>query len=80
MRDLLGARVVTFFQAHLRMIDDEIRTGTQFELAPERPPRSYLPQETMDQIGLNADPGAFQLRGKKPSGYASLHYVVRNDN
>lgn len=77
MRDLLGARVITFFQSHLRMVDDEIRSGSQFELAPEWPPRSYLPQETMDQIGLNPDPTSFQLRGKKPSGYASLHYVVR---
>jgi len=75
MRDVLGARVVTFFQGHLRMVDDEIRTGGQFELAPEWPPRSYIPLDRMDQLGLNPD--QFQVRGKKPSGYASLHYVVR---
>src|ERR1700689_2834269 len=50
MRDLLGARVITFFQAHLRMIDEEIRTGGQFELAPEWRPRSYMPEDTMDAI------------------------------
>jgi ppGpp synthetase/RelA/SpoT-type nucleotidyltranferase len=75
MRDLLGARVVTFFQAHLRMIGEEIRTGGQFELAPEWKPRSYMPEEMLDAIGLDVD--SFQVHGKKPSGYASLHYVVR---
>ena len=75
MRDVLGARVVTFFQSHLRMVDDEIRTRGRFELAPEWPPRSYIPADDMDQLGLNAE--QFQVRGRKPSGYASLHYVVR---
>ena len=27
MRDVLGARIITFFHAHLRMVDEEIRTG-----------------------------------------------------
>ena len=74
MRDVLGARVVTFFQSHLRMID-EIRTGGRFELAPEWPPRSCISRENLDHLGL--DPTEFQVRGKKPSGYASLHYVIR---
>jgi hypothetical protein len=75
MRDLLGARVITFFQGHLRMIDEEIRSGGQFELAPEYPPRSYISDGIMSEIGLDLE--EFQVRGKKPSGYASLHYVVR---
>jgi ppGpp synthetase/RelA/SpoT-type nucleotidyltranferase len=75
MRDVLGARVVTFFQTHLRMVDEEIRTGGRFELAPEWLPRSYIAENDLDQLGLDAD--QFQVRGKKPSGYASLHYVVR---
>jgi len=75
MRDLLGARVITYFQSHLRMVDQEIRNGGRFVLAPEYPPRSYLPPATMDAVGL--DSNMFQVRGKKPSGYASLHYVVR---
>jgi hypothetical protein len=57
------------------MVDEEIRTGGQFELAPEWDPRSYLSKELMDDVGLDVD--QFQVRGKKPSGYASLHYVVR---
>ena len=75
MRDVLGARIVTFFQSHLRMVDEEIRSGGHFEIAPEYPPRSYIDSQTMIEIGL--DTGEFQVRGQKPSGYASLHYVVR---
>lgn len=75
MRDMLGVRVVTFFQSHLKMVDTEIRTGDLLELYPDYLPRSYIPSAELDTIGIaSAD---FQVRGRKPSGYASLHYVVR---
>lgn len=75
MQDLLGARVVTFFPAHMKMVDLEIRSGRHFEVARRTLPRSYLALETMHRIGL--DPRQFKMKGVKRSGYASLHYVVR---
>jgi len=75
IRDFLGARVVVYFPTHLRYIDEELRSGRHFEISREYPPRSYLPEATLLRIGL--DVAQFQLKGRKPSGYASLHYVVR---
>ena len=75
LHDLLGARVIVHFPSHLRMLDEEIRSGRHFELSTEYLPRSYLPRDTLNRIGL--DPKNFTVRGVKPSGYASLHYVVR---
>lgn len=75
MRDFLGARVIVYFPTHLRMVDEEIRSGRHFHLSTEYPPRCYLPTETLDRIGLEGR--QFAMKGPKPSGYASIHYFVR---
>jgi ppGpp synthetase/RelA/SpoT-type nucleotidyltranferase len=75
MYDLLGARVVSYFPTHIKMVDTEIRSGRHFEVSPLESPRSYISTDTMVRIGL--DPEAFKMKGIKPSGYASLHYFVR---
>ncbi len=75
LRDALGARVITYFPSHLAMVDKEIRNGRHFELSKDKPPKSYLPREMLDRLGV--DPQAFRGDSVKPSGYASLHYTVR---
>jgi ppGpp synthetase/RelA/SpoT-type nucleotidyltranferase len=75
MRDILGTRLVVYFLTHLALIDQEIRSGRHFEMHPDVLPRSYLPEATMERLGL--DPDQFELKGVKPSGYASIHYAVR---
>lgn len=75
LRDALGARVIVYFPSQLTMVDAEIRSGRHFEMSHEFMPKSYLPFETLESLGLS--PKAFKVSAKKPSGYASLHYVVR---
>ena len=75
MRDFLGARVIVYFPTHLRMIDEEIRSGRHFDLSTEYAPRCYIPHDMLDRIGL--DDRQFEMKGQKPSGYASLHYFIR---
>lgn len=75
MRDFLGARVIVYFPTHLRMVDEEIRSGRHFDLSTEVAPRCYIPGGMLDRIGL--DERQFAMKGRKPSGYASLHYFVR---
>jgi ppGpp synthetase/RelA/SpoT-type nucleotidyltranferase len=77
MRDMFGARIIVFAPSHLRMVDYEIRHGQDFKLMDdeELKPRSYLDSGTLEEIGLNTD--QFDIKGVKPSGYASLHYFVQ---
>lgn len=75
VRDLLGARVVTYFPLHLKLLDDEIRTNRLLEMHPTEQPRSYIPADTMQRIGM--DPTKFETLGPKISGYSSIHYTVR---
>lgn len=75
MRDFLGARAVVYFPTHLRMLDEEIRSGRHFDLSTEYSPRCYLPATVLDRVGL--DERQFSMKGTKPSGYASLHYFIR---
>lgn len=75
IRDFLGARVVVYFPTHLRYVDEEIRSGRHFEVSEEYRPRSYLPETTLSRLGLATE--GFEMKGRKPSGYASLHYFVR---
>lgn len=73
MRDFVGGRIVTFFPRHVHMVDQEIRDGKDFVLADS--PRSYLSRLMMERLGLNIR--QFNMKGFKPSGYASIHYFVR---
>ena len=75
MRDLLGARVITYFQANIAMIDGEIRRGTSFGIADGYAPRSYVESDVLKRIGLN--PENFDVKGRKPSGYSSIHYFLK---
>jgi len=75
MRDLLGARVVVYVPSQLLLIDSAIRNSPDLVLTDDIKPRSYLPDETFERIGL--DPAKFEVKGAKRSGYASLHYFVR---
>lgn len=76
LRDAFGARVIVYFSSQLAMLDMEIRSGRHFELSTEHPPKSYVAAETLDSWGLSPRNFAGAV-GKKNSGYASLHYVVR---
>lgn len=75
MRDILGARIVTYIPAHIPLVDSAIRGSDDLEVSTEYPPRSYFHQTTMERLGL-ADLD-FVPKGVKPSGYSSLHYFVR---
>lgn len=75
MRDVLGARIIVYVPAQLRLIDQAIRNSDEFVLAPGFSPRCYLPEETFDRVGLERSDFAF--RGPKRSGYASIHYFVQ---
>ena len=75
MRDFLGSRAVVYFPSHLRMLDEEIRSGRHFDVSNEYEPRCYLAADVLDRIGLDAR--QFVMKGRKPSGYASLHYFIR---
>lgn len=75
MRDFLGARAVVYFPTHLRMIDEEIRSGRHFVVSNDYEPRCYLPSDVLQRVGL--DERQFLMKGRKPSGYASLHYFIR---
>ncbi len=76
MRDVLGARVITYFPSQLAMVDQEIRSGSHFQLSTSVQPKSYLPREVLERLGLDID-GFRGASAPKPSGYASLHYCVR---
>ncbi len=74
MHDLFGARVVVFFPRQVAMIDRELRKEKQFRLVQSVSPKAYLSQESLEHLGLSPDD--FDLRGQKPSGYSSLHYIL----
>ncbi|GAB3243110.1 GTP pyrophosphokinase [Nocardioides dilutus] len=74
MRDLLGARIVTYVPLHLKMVDQMIRESSSLRLCrPE--PRAYLATHELERIGL--DPDNFFGKTRKPSGYSSLHYFLQ---
>lgn len=74
MRDFLGSRIVTFFPLHLAMIDREIRNSETVVLSDEFRPKSYLSADRLGHIHL--DPSKFDVKGRKPSGYSSIHYTI----
>jgi len=71
MCDALGARVVVYFLSGLPLIDKEIRECGLFEVSKIKPPVAYLPKDVYDKLGLT------MKRASKPSGYMSIHYVLR---
>lgn len=74
MRDLLGARIITYVPSHIRLVDRKIRSSPDLALDGSLP-RAYANQTALDRIGLRAE--LFDQKGKKPSGYSSFHYFVR---
>ena len=78
MRDVLGARIVVYVPDQLRLLDKAIRNSSDLTLEPGLKPRCYLPKDTFERIKLNSK--AFDFRGAKQSGYASVHYFVRLAN
>lgn len=75
LRDVFGARIVTFIPDQIQLIDTAIRTSEHLHLAVGYTPRCYLPESTIRRIGLS--PQTFDIRGVKDSGYASIHYFVQ---
>ncbi len=71
MCDALGVRVVVFFLSALPVIDREIRQSGLFEISAHKPPVAYLPKATCENLGLEMQ------HESKPSGYASVHYILR---
>lgn len=74
MRDVLGARVITFVPRHLQMIDQMIRDSEVLRICKPTP-RAYLGTHELERIGL--DPDQFFGKTRKPSGYSSLHYFLQ---
>lgn len=69
MEDTLGARIVVYFLSDLPLIDRELRTSRSLHISGAV---SYLPEEVMSQLGMvDFD------RGRKDSGYSSVHYRAR---
>lgn len=77
MHDLLGARIVVYLRTDLLLIDRAIRSDPRLELCPEDPPIAYLPHPLVVSLGLDFPRNRTQ---EKPSGYASVHYIVRLTN
>lgn len=78
LRDMFGARIVTFIPDQIRLVDAAIRNSEDFQLAAGFTPRCYLPESTVRRVGLSPD--AFEIRGFKDSGYASIHYFLQLRN
>lgn len=72
MDDAVAARIVVYFMSNLPVIDRELRETESIEISEHSPPIAYLTEDIAHRIGL----GDLQ-RGRKDSGYASIHYVVR---
>ncbi len=76
MRDVLGARIITYIPDHIRLVDREIRSSEELELSAEFKPRLYLPNDSAQRLGFDVN-NDFEYKGPKDSGYASIHYFVR---
>jgi len=72
MTDALGARIIVYFISQLALLDREINSSTEFEVAPHAPPIAYLGRDLHEHLGLT-----HLRRADKESGYASIHYLVR---
>ena len=71
MTDAVGARVVVYFLSSLPLIDQEIRQCGWFEVSTERPPHAYMTETTRASLGIDIECRT------KPSGYNSIHYILR---
>lgn len=72
MQDAVAARIIVYFLSNLPLIDRELREKELLEISEDSPPIAYLTEDVAHRIGL----GHVQ-RGRKDSGYASIHYIVR---
>jgi ppGpp synthetase/RelA/SpoT-type nucleotidyltranferase len=73
MHDVLGGRIVTYFVSDLALIDRAVRSEPSLEICPDDPPVDYLESEVLKRLGIDH----FTRVEHRPSGYTSLHYVVR---
>ena len=71
MTDAIGARVVVYFLSSLPLIDKEIRQCGWFEVSTEHLPHAYMTETTRASLGLDIECRT------KPSGYTSIHYILR---
>lgn len=72
MYDAVGTRIICFFLSDLPLVDKEIRQLDEIELSEDDPPIAYLPEEVWNRLGLQ-----HIVRKENPSGYASIHYIMR---
>ncbi len=73
MHDVLGGRIVTYFVSDLALIDKAVRSDQSLEINPDDPPVAYLDRQVLKRLGIDH----FTRIEERPSGYTSLHYVVR---
>ncbi|MDD4052842.1 MAG: hypothetical protein PHR28_13215 [candidate division Zixibacteria bacterium] len=71
MTDTVGARVVAYFLSSLPLIDREIRNCGWFDISTDHPPHAYMSNPTREALGIDMECHT------KPSGYNSIHYVLR---
>jgi len=71
MPDCLGARLIVYFLSDLPLVDREIQKSGLFEISTVRPPHAYMGREIFEGLGLTMN------MVTKPSGYSSIHYLVR---
>lgn len=73
MYDCVAARVVVYFLSDLPRVDQELRRNGSLELSDEYRPIAYVDAEAYDRFLA----GTGLERMCKPSGYSSVHYVLR---
>lgn len=72
MRDAVAGRLVIYFMSYFTIVDREIRSHPELELCPFDPPVAYLREDLARRFAL-----VDLERRDKPSGYASVHYILR---
>lgn len=72
MADVVAGRVVLYFLNGFPLIDREVSTHSNLEIASHDPPVAYLTSEVAERLGLG-----HLKRVEKHSGYASVHYILR---
>jgi putative GTP pyrophosphokinase len=72
MYDTIGVRVVVYFLSHLPLIDRELRSNDDVEIAEIEPPEVYMSEQQARILSLD-----HINHSQKESGYRSVHYHVR---
>lgn len=73
--DIYGARIIAYSISDMRTIDERIRRSNEFVMHSGEIPKSYFSETEMTDMGLS--PLDFNVKGRKRSGYSSLHYILR---